>query len=559
MRKVTCVLGTIVVILGLSSGLLQASSRPLSQNDLRRLITGGVYTTRIAALVEERGISFRPSPARLNQLRSAGADERLCHIIANARQIWAQPESTRPRSLHHRQLPNQAAPKVASPPSANTLQLHPPAVPVHNNQPPALKPKAPVSASAAPQPSAGPDLAGSQITALNWREYKQYMPLGMTELFQGDQRWKMPSDVEIDVGPTTHLQLPYRYRAATQAYSSNVRVVHLANGYNDLENYVAGSPFPNPQEPDKGYKLLADLWFAYIPHVMAGTTRNPLTLCAETSHGYVNCSRLSYIYHQLAYNTDMDAPDNQSKNSNYWYSEWASFEEPEQLRYTTYLMLFPKDNQRPKEFFLYVPSLRRWIRSSWAAHCAPIAGTDYVEDDYRRIGFNGGLGAFDAEFLRHQKILALTGDFAPLGGNFPDNYYMPIGWPKPSWGKWQLRDVDVVDVRPVPSERQSYCYGRRVIYEDSETHYALWEDGYDRNLKLWKTALLDQRMVKASVYGEVPGGFASTAWDLKYDHMSNATSEGRDGQDVSVDYDVPREFNNFNAYSTPEGLAEIMR
>jgi hypothetical protein len=57
-------------------------------------------------------------------------------------------------------------------------------------------------------------------------------------------------------------------------------------------------------------------------------------------------------------------------------------------------------------------------------------------------------------------------DYKALGGDFPNNYYMPLGWPKPSWGPWQLRDVDVIDVRRVPSEARGYCMGSRIIYED---------------------------------------------------------------------------------------------
>jgi hypothetical protein len=547
-----------LALLMLRSGSLLAAPKPLTENDLRRLIKGGVYTTRIAALVEERGISFSPTRARLDALRLAGADERLRHIIAHARQMTSQPEVNVHPPHHRYQGPSQATPKIGTQPPSNTLEVHPPNVPLRSNATLSLKPRATVGMQPSGAPAV-PDLAGTRITVQNWQQYRQYMPLGMVELFQGSHSWKMPADLEMDIGPTTHSNIPLRYRQATEAYSNNVQVIHLANGYNDLENYVAGAPFPKPEEPDKGYKLLADLWFAYIPHLIAGTPLNPLTICSETRHGFISCTRLSYLYRQLAYNTDVDVPTNEAKTSDYWYTEWASIEEPEELRYTTLLTLFPKDNQRPKEFFMFIPSLRRWIRSSLAAHCAPIKGTDYVQDDYRRIGFNGGLGAFDADFLRHQRILALTGDFAPMGGNFPANYYMPLGWPKPSWGKWQLRDADVVEVRPVWSERRSYCYGKRVIYEDSETRYALWEDGYDSNLRLWKTAWLAQRMVKASIYGEVPGGFASTAWDFKYDHMTNATSEGKGGQDVSVNYDVPGEFHDFNTYSTPEGLAEIMR
>jgi Protein of unknown function (DUF1329) len=102
---------------------------------------------------------------------------------------------------------------------------------------------------------------------------------------------------------------------------------------------------------------------------------------------------------------------------------------------------------------------------------------------------------------------------------------MPIGWPRPSWGTWQLRDVDVIDIRRVPTEMAGYCYGKRIIYEDSQTHYALWEDVYDKKMRFWKTALVAQRVVKKNSLGDVTGAFSSTAWDFEGIHLTNATTQ----------------------------------
>jgi hypothetical protein len=43
-----------------------------------------------------------------------------------------------------------------------------------------------------------------------------------------------------------------------------------------------------------------------------------------------------------------------------------------------------------------VPALRRSLRLSVTARCAPAAGSDLVLDDYFTPGFNGGLALFDA-------------------------------------------------------------------------------------------------------------------------------------------------------------------
>ncbi|MBV8453898.1 MAG: DUF1329 domain-containing protein [Deltaproteobacteria bacterium] len=536
-----------------------AASRTLSENDLLKLLAGGVYNARIALLVRDRGINFVPTAHDLVLLQHAGANEALLHEVMTAPRVLPQVMQHPPQPPRQRHVTPPSVNQVIVPIGHNALDVRQAA---SNSSKPSLSIPSQQSLNsklAASSSAAGTLPVGTRITIWNWQKYAQYMPLGMRELFEGHHFWKMPADIAMVIGPTTSEKMPAGYNEATKRYSRNVEIVHLPDGHNDIRNYMGGEPFPHPIEPDKGYKLLADLWFAYVPHLLAGTSENPLTICSETDYHNMNCEQLSYVYRQVAYNTDGGASAEELKGSDYWYTEWLSVEEPEELRYTTLLTLYPKDNQRQKELFKFVPSLRRWFRGSLAAACSPVVGTDYSEDDFKRVGFNGGLGSFNANFLGHRQIIALSGDYTPLGGDFPANYYMPLGWPEPSWGNWQLRNVDVVDVRRIPSEQAGYCYGKRIIYEDSQTHYALWEDVYDKNMQLWKTALLAQRIVNVRPLGGVPGAFTSTAWDLKNRHLTNASTQSKRGRDVLIDDDIPAQYRNYVAYSTPAGLADIMK
>lgn len=503
-------------------GLARAEGRrALTQSDLLELLNGGVYSERVATLVQERGIAFVPTDQFLQSLKNAGARGELLRAVMSAR----------------RTLPQEAMPVGPS-----TVQ--------EVAQSPALE-----EGSAAP-----PELAsGSRITMENWPQYRQFMPAGMIELFEGNHFWKMPADIEIDVGPTVLEDIPDGYAQATERHAGQARVVHYPDGRNDVLNYSAGEPFPRPQEPDKGYKLLADLWFAYVPHLAVGSPGNLLNTCTQDRLGDINCLRLSYVYRQTAYNTDPGIPRDDPSAKDVWYTEWIMVEEPEQAKYTTQLTLFSRDNQRAQDLYMYLPSLRLTIRGSLASRCSPVVGTDYVQDDYKSVGFNGGIAIFDARFLEHRKILALTGKFKPLAGDFPNNYFMPLGWPKPSWGAWQLRDVDVIDVRRIPSEQAGYCFGKRIIYEDSRTHYALWEDAYDSAMRLWKSAFVAQRLTHGSRIGYVPGAVTSSVWDFQNDHMTNVSTQDKYGHDLLADYDVPAEFQDFSTYATPAGLARIMK
>lgn len=106
---------------------------------------------------------------------------------------------------------------------------------------------------------------GTRITMQHWENYKQFMPDGMIWLFEGKYFWKMPPDVEINVGPTVIHPLPKAYREATERYSRQVEISELPDGALSLRGYRGGQPFPNPADPHKGWKILANVWYRYLP------------------------------------------------------------------------------------------------------------------------------------------------------------------------------------------------------------------------------------------------------------------------------------------------------
>lgn len=557
MKRILAILVVPVAFAIFAVNAISGEGRALTQKDLVTLLEAGVYPSRVADLIEARGITFTPTQNDLSILRHAGGDEVVERAVVAAGRLTSQQELTLPKpqrknAIHSRGLQNQLRG-----PSSPALVVHPlPAPPPPAPQITARPTKVlPVAQSTAQNPLP----VGTRIDALNWRHYQQYMPAGMISLLGGRYSWQVPADFEMDIAPTASHRSSQTYREATERYSADVRIAKLPDGRRELQNYRGGEPFPNPQPPDKGYKLLADLWYAYVPSLIAGTRDNPLTICSMTLQRYVNCVKLSYVFRQVAYNTDPQSTTEKDDSSKYWYSEWMSIEEPEQLRYTTLLTLYPKDSRLPLEQYTFIPALRRWTRVSLTARCSPVAGTDYTQDDFKREGFNGGIGAFDANFIGHQKMLMLDTTNAASLGDFPSGYYPTIGWPKPSWAKWQLRDVDIVDVRRIPSEQAGYCYGKRVIYEDSESHYALWEDVYDSKLRLWKTGFIAQHYIHSHDLGNVPGAFTSTAWDLRQGHITNTTTRSSGGRDMLAGADVPAEYHDSRAYSTLAGLAEVMK
>lgn len=402
---------------------------------------------------------------------------------------------------------------------------------------------------------------GTKITMQNWQQYKQFMPPGMIALFEGDYFWKIPQDVEMDVGPTRHLPTSKYYMDATEKYASQVQIEDLPNGGHTLKNYVAGRPFPNPSGPDVGWEVIANLWLTYAPHLIVLTPEHPASFCTEDRFAHLACTRTPVVYRKLAWNTDPGVPSVEPEAAGADYSEWLMVTQPEQSRYTADLTIFWQDFTRNEDNYVFIPSLRRSLRLSVSARCAPLFGSDMTHDD-QRAGYNINFTTVQAKLLGVREILAQT-ELTKADGKFPDNYDMPLGWAKPSWGPWELRKVYVVDVRKVPSQAQGYCYGSRIIYIDADFYHGLWEELYDANMKLWKIVSVKNTSTGVTVpqIGEIGynGQIIEQYWDVQNDHASHVFTAWPDGGDIVFNEGAPKEFDNIAKYSTPGGLMQIMR
>ena len=79
------------------------------------------------------------------------------------------------------------------------------------------------------------------------------------------------------VGPTIIHPLPNGYMEATEKYSGQVKIIELPNGGLTLSGYNGGMPFP-PAEPHKGWKVLANLWYRYTPHLTVNTRASGVSI-----------------------------------------------------------------------------------------------------------------------------------------------------------------------------------------------------------------------------------------------------------------------------------------
>jgi len=400
---------------------------------------------------------------------------------------------------------------------------------------------------------------GTRITAQNWQQYQKFMSLALRAFFSGKYFFHIddPSNFYIEVGPTRPLLPPLEYREDTEKYNQQTKLVPVGTegGYT-VEGYVAGQPFPKPSAPNMAEKILYDAYYQYAPAVLWNYWDG------YQMDKYMNMAPAvsQIIYFNLAHASDPGYPRANPAGRGYFYSEWVQQLLPEQSKYQTALILLPDDPSRGQELYVFLPSLRRSLRLSASARCAPIAGTDWANDD-SKDGMNRIPTQFKVDLIGDKKILALVHEDGTLRGD-PKNFYTGHSSPfhKAVTGKWELRDVWVIDEAPLPSLVNGYCYSHDIFYIDKELYALVQNEYYDRSGKLWKIQISNRTQDPVNGFKEdhitIPAGDEPVwIYDLQNSHMSYAYPRGY----TKVGRDVPAQLQDIPIYALPSGLNQIMR
>jgi Protein of unknown function (DUF1329) len=200
---------------------------------------------------------------------------------------------------------------------------------------------------------------------------------------------------------------------------------------------------------------------------------------------------------------------------------------------------------------------------SASSRCSPVLGFDWTNDDAKFNFFNGSTSIYTADYLGDRRILNLTVWDDTQGGRFPEGWDMPLGFPKPSWGKWELRHSAIIDAHRIASEAAGYCYSSRIMYVERAMWLADWVEGYDTAHKLWKFFWYGNEV------GDVPNiGHQwksipeAVAWDVENSHQTVWSDHGHPDWKhggMLIDQNVPQDYLNGVKYGSPSGLMQILR
>jgi hypothetical protein len=417
------------------------------------------------------------------------------------------------------------------------------------------------------KPATVPLPPGTEITTANWQQYKDYMTLGMQTLFRGDRFFKILPGQKLVVGPTISVPLPKLYQAATEKYAGTASIVpapDIGPGAVALKGYRGGVPFPNPQEPDLGAKIEYNSWFAYVPAVV-----HLFADVALVDHYHdVYTEVVDVVLGKTSFVTDVGYPETNPALQDIYRYTYTEVDLPEEARYTAALDEWHSDPAKFTDLYAYVPALRRVLRLSPAAVCAPVAGTDDLNDDNcANVANCQQIPLFDSELLGEKKILALV-HANPAATERADNHLPPIEYffsapqdiaaagfalTRPNAGLWELRDVYVLAMRRIPSLRQGYCYGTRVFYIDKETWHTVGNDLFDAQQKYWKNTMENFWTMPIPGTSDVyfGGPLMGTLFDFQNFHTTcffepNAGTNKDAGK-----------YNDTTRYATPGGMQQI--
>lgn len=397
---------------------------------------------------------------------------------------------------------------------------------------------------------------GTVINMHNWQQYKQFMTDGLVALFSGKYFWKFPPDFRMAVSPTTVYHNPPQFEKDTEKYASQVEIVPLPDGGHNIKGYVAGIPFPNPKDPLKGWKILVDDWYAYEPVVLCGPDAWGMQ---QDRFGNRTPTHLIWDNMRTAHASDPGYPINDPRAPGEFLVEYTQLAVPETIKYLTVMTIYYDDLAKPEDLYVFIPALRRSLRMSAAARCAPFANGDWTYDDTHRGCFNGTATMFDADYLGDRKILeSLDGSKDLSKMRDMNNYYQPLIFGKPTLETWQVRDAWVIDVHRIPALAKGYCYKRRILYVDKQSYLAQWAEMYDVSNKLWKIDYDPQGMVNVPGVGET---WQNSGWGSVYDvqnaHMTWVELNFHANQDCKNVHGV--DYTNFSHFFTLSALSQILR
>jgi hypothetical protein len=288
----------------------------------------------------------------------------------------------------------------------------------------------------------------------------------------------------ITVAPYKRWEWPAVYKQATEKYASQVR---LAADGRDIENYVAGAPFPvidTTNDPQAAYKWI---WNheqnpAYSDNIGMGWNAELINAKGERERIFG-----SRFWRRMRWRGRlvMDPKPIVPHDPPIAYTEqWGPLDDPNDLKGAGILNFRFTPRDVPDDTYMYLPALRKVRRLSIANRSDSFWGTDIDIDSIWT--FNAKIPFWTFRVLAEKQILH---PFHFGGYGRRDAWCaQPDGASGTKafafCGPWELRPMVVVE--GTPTGYSQYAYSKKIVYIDKEWLSCQFSESYDHGGQIWK-------------------------------------------------------------------------
>jgi len=309
---------------------------------------------------------------------------------------------------------------------------------------------------------------GTVISKVNYKEYKEYLPMYMDYLMEN-------FGFKLTIKKSDEYPLWPKLVEATNKNSGNVKLDKSGK----ILNYISGVPFPeiDAKDPDAGlkvawnytYRNIGDDWYT-VPLFQWKTMDGKLERQVDTDYYW-------YAFKNRQYCPPM--PDILAKDNRNGLEMVQAMRvlRPYDIEGTGFvLQRFSSNNpEKYDDTVAYVPAVRRLRRWSSKQVTDAFLGTDVAVDDFH--GYSGSILRSKWKFIGKQKIVAFVSD--SLINDVAGSDY--VGWfPK---APYEIAEAYVVEETPLD---KSHHYSKRLHYFDTKSSVHFYMIAYDRNGKFWK-------------------------------------------------------------------------
>jgi len=370
--------------------------------------------------------------------------------------------------------------------------------------------------------------AGKKIDNTSVDQVKELLPESMYNLFKQPEIW---GEAWFEIVPYRQIKPTTGMLEATKKYSSACKI----GPNNELLNWTAGIPFPNPKTP---VEIMYN--FDVTDNHGDNATKQAICKVVDGKRRYDrNVGFKNWLMWYTGRTVVSPLPEIKPNPKGIRRANQMEWVDPAVLRGGRILVIKWKDDLKDWGMWEFSFGTRRVIRKSTAARQDMRGGSDLCNDDERVFDYSVTVNTY--KYLgRKEMLLPRQTDAQFIREHHREGYFLDSGYAK------EKINAYIIEAK---HQDPNYLYSKQIWYFDPETWWILYADKYDRQGRLWKVFDWAQGTVKLVDSGEeVPYACYAVAIDVQRMHATT-------GPYANEEFGISSESVRFQpGYYTPKAL-----